>query len=243
MDLKMIIAFGFIAGVGGCVLGAFFTYPVRLNRRATSIFLEFFSGVTLAVVCFCLIPGAFRLGIRYVTFLGLAGGAAFAVILQSLIKYIPKKISERKMRVRATGAVVAVVSILMNFTEGMAIGSGFWISAAVGIPAFVAIMLNNMPKGAVICASLRFGGVKMPSIIAVSLLMGLPTGAGTVLGIMLGGACPDLIAAAVSFAGGAMLYVSEGELIPESKKLYSGRSSGFFNVLGIVLGAIIVYII
>lgn len=243
MDLKLILLFGFIAGIGGCVAGAVFTYPIRMNRRAISIFLESFSGFMLAVICFCLVPGAFRLGTRYMTFLGLAGGAAFSVALQSLIKYIPRKISENQTRVRATGAVLSIVCILINFTEGFALGSGFWISAAVGIPAFIVITLNNMPKGAVICAVLRFSKVKTAYIFMICVLLGLPTGIGTVIGMYIGGACPDSIAAAVSFAAGAMLYITEGELIPESKRLYTGRSSGFFNVLGIVLGAIIIYII
>ena len=239
MSLKFVVLFGFLAGSGGSIIGSLLVYPIKLNRRIISIAMEFFSGIMLSVICFCLIPQSFYIGQKYMSFLGLICGVIFAVALQSIIKYIPKNLSGRKFRIKATGVVLACICILMNFTEGLSIGSGFWISTAVGFPAFLVIMINNIPKGALTCAAFRYGSVRMIETILLCALFGIPTAIGTICGIQLGGARPDLIATAICFSGGAMLYIAEGELIPESKRLYTGRSSGFFNVLGMVFGAVI----
>jgi ZIP family zinc transporter len=49
----------------------------------------------------------------------------------------------------------------------------------------------------------------------------------------------QFIALCLGFAGGAMLYVVFGELIPESKRIYLGRMSSVGNILGIVCGIIV----
>lgn len=51
-----------------------------------------------------------------------------------------------------------------------------------------------------------------------------------------------IIAACLSFAAGAMLYIVSGELLPESNKLYSGRFSSIGNILGFILGILAVMI-
>ena len=39
-----------------------------------------------------------------------------------------------------------------------------------------------------------------------------------------------------AFAGGAMIYIVSGELIPEANKLYHGRMTAIGNMLGLLIG-------
>ena len=51
------------------------------------------------------------------------------------------------------------------------------------------------------------------------------------------------ISLCLGFAGGAMLYITCSELIPESRDLYPGRISGVGLILGILLGIIMTKLI
>ena len=54
---------------------------------------------------------------------------------------------------------------------------------------------------------------------------------GTFFGAIIGNISKALIGFSLSFAAGAMLYIISCEIIPESKKMYSGRISSIGNVL------------
>ena len=43
----------------------------------------------------------------------------------------------------------------------------------------------------------------------------------------------------LGFAAGAMMYIISCEIIPESNAMYKGRFSKFGNVLGLILGIMI----
>lgn len=55
---------------------------------------------------------------------------------------------------------------------------------------------------------------------------------------MAGNISKDIISICLSLAAGAMIYIVSGELIPESNKLYSGRTTAFGNIIGLIIGII-----
>jgi ZIP family zinc transporter len=64
-------------------------------------------------------------------------------------------------------------------------------------------------------------------------------GFGALLGAALGEISREFISLCLGFAAGAMLYIIFGELIPESKKIYTGRLSSIGNIIGIICGIIV----
>ena len=239
MSLTLITLIGFIAGVLGTVTGGFIALPCKVNFRIVSFVLEFSAGLMISVVLFDLIPHSYEIGSFIVVFLGLVSGIFFTMLAQERVKYRNMGIQKNQSRMMATGIVMVISVAIHNLPEGLAIGSGFGLSTSLGISLSIAILVHNIPEGIALSLPLKAGGASKIKIILFSALAGLPMGIGTYLGVLIGGVSPEIISAALSFAGGAMLYVAVGDLIPESKRIYVGRRSGICNVLGILSGVLL----
>ena len=86
---------------------------------------------------------------------------------------------------------------------------------------------------------MRIGGVSPIKIILISLATGAPMGLGAYIGVKLGAVSQSFLASALGFAGGAMLFISFNELIPESLKLSKKRNAVFSIAIGIIIGILI----
>ena len=67
-------------------------------------------------------------------------------------------------------------------------------------------------------------------------MSGITTGIGAFFGALVGTIGKEVIAMCLAFAGGAMLYIVSGELIPESNNLYKGKLPVIGNVIGFIIG-------
>ena len=83
---------------------------------------------------------------------------------------------------------------------------------------------------------MKNGGMKVYKIMFYVILSGIATGIGALIGSIIGKISEQIIAIALSFAAGAMLYIVSEELIPESNNLYKGRTSALGNMLGFIIG-------
>ena len=59
-------------------------------------------------------------------------------------------------------------------------------------------------------------------------------------GALIGIISKEIIGISLGFAAGAMMYIISCEIIPESNSMYKGRFSKFGNILGLVLGILII---
>ena len=78
------------------------------------------------------------------------------------------------------------------------------------------IALQNIPEGMVIIAPLLLAGVSKTRTFAISIAIGLIEMAGVLLGYGLGSTSQVYLPVMLGFAGGAMLYVTSDEMIPET---------------------------
>ncbi len=83
---------------------------------------------------------------------------------------------------------------------------------------------------------MKNGGMKASKVIFYVILSGITTGIGAFFGAIIGQISEEVISICLSFAAGAMLYIVSGELIPESNKLYSGKTTAIGNMLGFIIG-------
>ena len=83
---------------------------------------------------------------------------------------------------------------------------------------------------------MKNGGMKISKILFYVVISGVTTGIGAFFGALVGSISETIIAMCLAFAGGAMLYIVSGELIPESNNLYKGKLPVIGNVIGFIIG-------
>lgn len=135
---------------------------------------------------------------------------------------------KRDFGLKKAGVITLLAIAFHNVPEGMAIGasgvSNLWAGAVVAL----IIALHNVPEGMAISAPLVSGGVKKSRAVAMSILAGLATLIGAIVGVFVGEASPVLSAASISLAAGAMIYVSIFDLLPVGTALKGGFSAFSF---------------
>lgn len=227
-----------IIGTGTGGLMAFFI--TRISNRFLGFILEFSAGLMTAVICFELIPEAFEYGGIPLTFTGIVAGIVAIIAIDSIVRKSEfASARSGKNNLLKAGILMSIGIAIHNFPEGLAVGSGFEASFKLGITLAAVIAVHDIPEGVAMAVPLRVGGLSKVKAFVITVLSGIPMGFGALFGAVLGGVSREFISVCLGFAGGAMLYIVFGELVPESKRLYSGRLPSVGNVLGILCGIII----
>jgi ZIP family zinc transporter len=94
--------------------------------------------------------------------------------------------------------------------------------------------VHNIPEGIAVGLPLRLSGMSVARVLILSFMTGMPTAAGALIGTAVGAISREMIALCISFAGGAMLYISLKELIPAA----GSKQRFFYSMLGLCLGFI-----
>ncbi|SDJ88127.1 ZIP family metal transporter [Natronincola ferrireducens] len=231
---------GFMVGVVGTGVGGSMAFFLRNpTKRFLSAIIGLSSGLMVAIVTFELIPEAFMISGVVGTSAGIALGAFIASYLDILITHIHKKTFNHEQGYIKTSILLGIGIALHNFPEGLAIGSGFVAQARLGVGLAVVIALHNMPEGLAMVTPMRVGGYSSTKAFLLTLLAGAPMGLGAFIGALIGEFAYSFIGICLAFAGGTMLYITFGELIPRGKDLHRGRISTVFAILGFIGGMLI----
>jgi ZIP family zinc transporter len=232
---------GFAVGMMGTGLGGLIAFFIRNpSRKFLSFILGCSSGLMLAIVCFDLLPEAFELGHLSIGILGIVAGVA-------LIVFVDERISDdrghglllSKESFAKTGLLLGLGVALHNLPEGLAIGSGFMATEELGVGISIVIALHNIPEGISMAAPMCVGGISRWKAFLYTILVGIPMGLGAFVGVILGDISQGLIAFCLAFAGGTMLYITCGELIPKAHGLNESRLSSYGVIAGFILGMIV----
>ena len=105
---------------------------------------------------------------------------------------------------------------LHKLPEGMAAGVSISDEASASWTVSLGIALQNVPEGMVIIAPLLMAGVKPIRTFLISVVIGLLEIVGVWIGYGMGNISQTLLPVMLGFAGGAMLYVTSDEMIPET---------------------------
>lgn len=228
--------FGTFGTTIGGIIGCFF---YKVSNKFLSFILSFASGLMMAVVCFDLIPESLNISNVLITILGILIGIIQMIICDFLVENkFNKKETIKQNSLLKTGIIVSIGLAIHNFPEGLAIGSGFNVSAKLGLGLAISICLHDIPEGISMAVPMKSSGMKIWKVIFYVVLSGVTTGVGAFFGAIIGNISDDVIAIALSFAAGAMLYIVSAELIPESNKLYKGRKGSLGSVIGFLIGII-----
>lgn len=234
-SIVLIIIFSGVIALIGTMLGALLGVIMKKpSRRFLGNIIGFASGLMLSIVVFELIPEATEKTGLFGTLLFLILG----VIIVVLIDKISSSSSNVNSNFTKVAFMVAIGIMLHNFPEGLIMGFGFVNGESLGLKMSVIIAIHDIPEGLAVAAPLMLSGTKSRRILFYAFLTALPTAIGAWIGIYIGSISINILGCALAFASGVMLYVIYGEMIPESKKLWSGTTSTLGILLGIIAGLI-----
>ena len=240
-------------GVGGLALGGVLAALFkRESPRGTSLLLSFTAGLMLAIVALDMVPEAMEAAPwRPMAPLTLVGGFVVTYLLNCWIDKSahhedagdPHQCACGHHDLHTAGLVLAAAVALHNVPVGMAVGAAVAVEGIclASVLAAVTIGLHNLPEGMSIAIPLLHDGSKTLGAIGVAALSGLPTVAGALAGYFVGSEAPAALAAALSLAGGAMLYVVFFELLPEASLQWRSRWSILATVVGFALGVLLIF--
>ncbi|MDE6407369.1 MAG: ZIP family metal transporter [Anaeroplasmataceae bacterium] len=149
--------------------------------------------------------------------------------------------TSKKALVKA-GLIMLLAIMFHNIPEGMAIGATGTAEVKMGVLVAILIAVHNVPEGMAISAPLASGGMKGWKTILLTSLAGAATVVGAVIGMAIGGIGTLAIGICMGIAGGAMLYVTFCEIIPQSILMDEGRIPAISMLVGILCAMVFVYL-
>lgn len=240
MYLLTITLMGFAVGMVGTGMGGLFAYVMdKPSNRIMSVVMGFTAGLMLAVVTFDLLPHSFEIAGLQEGIIGIILGVMVIFLIDNFLPDLDSGSSSLKDGYVKAGILMGIAIALHNLPEGLAIGSGFLASPTLGIGLALVILFHDLPEGIAMAMPMRVGGESKFKTFLYTVLAGIPTGIGSFIGFILGEISPLFISVCLGFAGGAMLYIICGELIPKSRDLHRGRITVFGMIFGILAGIII----
>lgn len=213
---------------GATLIGALVGFVVKeLPHKWNDTVLGFCAGVMLAASTLGLIVPAFDMcgpSRWWLVVCGVMGGALFLNVLDLVTPHLhhitgldPEEHRNNKTLNHIMLFVMAIA--LHKLPEGMAAGVSMSDVNSEGVASWavsLGIALQNVPEGMVIIAPLLVAGVTPVRTMVISVAIGLLEIAGVLLGFGLGTASESFLPVMLGFAGGAMLYVTSDEMIPET---------------------------
>lgn len=151
--------------------------------------------------------------------IGLLMGAAFLAAMDLLLQHLQQGL--QPFPGSRSSALLAAAITLHNIPEGMAVGLAFALAAESGQSAGAAALalgvgIQNFPEGAAISLPLRQEGHSRCRSFAAGAASGSVEPVFGILVVLCAAGAAPLMPWLLSFAAGAMLYVTAEELIPQA---------------------------
>ncbi len=152
---------------------------------------------------------------------GVMGGALFLNVLDLLTPHLHTITGldpeEHKNNSSLNHILLFVMAIAIHkLPEGIAAGVSMTPADDASLAVSAGIAVQNVPEGMVVIAPLLLAGVSKTRTMVIALAIGLLEVVGVWLGFALGSVSARFLPMMLGFAGGAMLYVTSDEMIPET---------------------------
>ena len=216
------LLYALVAAGANLAGGLVITTASLQGRRAQRMLIAFGAGFMLAVVILGMLPHVLEAGPAA------AGSVAAGYLLVHLTQHVVtphfhfgEETHADEMMGRWVGVAALLGLLLHTFFDGVAIASGFGVSAALGFLVFSGILLHKIPEGVTVASiMLASGNSRRRALLGVVLL-----GLSTVAGVLLTGFVEPLRVHGLGLSAGVTLYVAASNLIPEVQKERSWTSA------------------
>lgn len=207
-------------------LGASLVFLVKkINKNKMNILLSISAGIMLSSSFFSLINPALDSGSWIICSLGIMTGCLLLFLFDKLYN--------------ANNLILSIT--LHNFPEGLAVGIAF---GAVGLGnetimsalmLAVGIGIQNFPEGSAISFPLYKKGYSKFKSFLIGSMSAIVEPIAAVIGALIVGKYSFFLPISLSFAAGAMLYVTVVELIPESMTSKKKEQMALYMIIGFII--------
>ncbi len=240
----MNIVFFTAAGVGGAtIIGAIIGFVfIKTAEKYANTVISFAAGVMLATSVFNLIIPSVENENLFSVYISVAGIFCGSLCINVLDFFANKLLKMNNMnclqsneKLHRIMLFVAAIAI-HNLPEGIAAGVGFGTgNTADALIIAGSIALQNLPEGMVIISPMLSVGISRAKTFIIALFTGVIEIAGTLFGYYAVTISTDILPFILSFAGGTMIYVICGDMIPESQSESLKHSSTYALISGFCL--------
>ncbi len=209
---------------GATIIGSILGFGIKeLPHKWNDTVLGYCAGVMLAASTLGLIVPAFESETTpwWLVATGVIAGALFLNVLDLVTPHLHHitgiDAEEHRNNSTLNHIMLFVMAIAIHkLPEGIAAGVSMSDGNEVSWTVSFGIALQNIPEGMVIIAPLLLAGVKRMRTFIISLAIGLLEVLGVWTGYAMGSLSTSMLPVMLGFAGGAMLYVTSDEMIPET---------------------------
>lgn len=255
--LPQILA-GVLLPFAGTTLGAALVFLMKdkVNELLQKTLLGFASGVMMAAAVWSLLIPSLELASKKAgtpdfipAVIGFGIGIAALIIIDKSVPHLHIGVDDPDgppSSLHKTTMMILAVAI-HNLPEGMAVGAIFAgmladekaISFSAALALSIGIAIQNFPEGAIVSMPLKSEGQTKLKAFTYGALSGLVEPVGAVLTILLSKIMVPVLPYLLSFAAGAMIFVTVEETIPEASE---GKHSNLATV-GFAAGFILMMIL
>ena len=221
------------------VIGSLLGFIIKeLPHKWNDCVLGYCAGVMLAASTLGMIVPAFEMSMPWwIVSIGVIVGAMFLNVLDYLTPHLHHitglDAEHHRNNTSLNRVLLFVLAIALHkLPEGMAAGVSVSDVSNTSWTVTLGLSLQNVPEGMVLIAPLLIAGVKPMRTFIIALCVGLLEIVGVWIGYGLGTLLEVLLPVLLGFAGGAMLYVTSDEMIPETHAHGYQKQATYALILG-----------
>lgn len=238
-ELLEILAFVLGSSMLGLTGGLLLLRNVKLAHRMSFLMVAFAVGALLATAFLDLLPEALENGQAETAFAGtLIGILVFFFIEKFFIWHHHHTYGEKERH--SYNGLILFGDTIHNFIDGIIIAVAFVASPEIGIAAFIAVILHEVPQEMSDFGILLHGGMKRSKIILFNVMSALASVVGAVITYFFLTTVEGVLAPMIAFAAGAFIYIAASDLIPETKRT-TAMSRSLLQIALVIIGIMIIW--
>lgn len=214
---------GLISG-SALIIGALLGYYTTVPKKVIAFVMAFGSGVLISALAFDLMDEAYKRGGFDSTAIGFVSGAVIYSIANYYLNKNGAKHRKRSGEQQASeeensgsGLAIAVGALLDGIPESIAVGVSMIEGGAVSTAAVIAIFLSNIPESLSSTTGMKKSGRSKRYIFAIWIGITIISGIASFCGYTIfKNFSPDIIAATIAVAAGAILAMLSDTMMPEA---------------------------
>ena len=238
-ELIEIVAFVIGSSLLGLTGGILFLRNIKFAHKVSFMMVAFAVGALLATAFLDLLPEALDNGEAEMVFAGaLAGILIFFFIEKFFIWHHHHTYGEKEKH--SYNGLVLFGDTIHNFIDGIIIAVAFVASPEIGIAAFIAVILHEIPQEMSDFGILLHGGMKRSRIVLFNVMSALASVVGAVITYFFLTTVEGVLTPMIAFAAGAFIYIAASDLIPETKRTTVINKS-LLQIALVIVGILIIW--